>query len=285
MRFTKMQGAGNDFVVVRTADEERDWSVLAARICDRHKGVGADGLLLLLPSDKADFRMRVINADGSESAVCGNGLRCLVRLYLDESETRTANGKVVVETPAGLRTAVLRRGAGGAAEIQVAMGVPRIGHDGVEARMASGRAELFDITVKMSRTLKIGRRELDVNLVSIGNPHAVHFMSGSVAAFPLATVGPQVERHRLFSDETNFEVARVSGRGEVEARVWERGCGETLACGSGACAITVAGRLLGLLDDEVAVRLPGGTLSVAWDGKSEVLLSGPAEIVFKGNWR
>lgn len=279
-----MQGAGNDFVVVRTRDEKRDWSKLATAICDRHYGVGADGLLLLLPSKLADFKMRILNADGSESKACGNGMRCLVKLYLDEHPDGSNHKEVTIETLAGIRSARIHRRRGKITEIQASMGEPRVGHNGTSAKLVLNSGKPVDITRDMNRNIKVNGNELLLSLVSIGNPHAVHFYAGSLADFPLAVIGPKVEQHQLFPDETNFEVVRIVSRKEVEARVWERGCGETLACGSGACAITVAGRLLGYLDSKVNVNLPGGTLTVEWSGEGEVFLSGPAATVFNGRW-
>jgi diaminopimelate epimerase len=284
MKFTKMQGAGNDFVVVKPQNTHRDWSKLAMEICDRHYGVGADGLLLFLPSEVADFKMRLFNADGSESRACGNGMRCLVKLYFDEHSDSRSDCEVTIETLAGIRKAKVHHRQGRITEIQASMGQPRIGHNGNPAQIVDNDGKLADIVGIMNRTIKVSGRELLLSLVTIGNPHAVHFYGDSVADYPLATVGPQVEQHRLFPDETNFEVVRVINNKEVEARVWERGCGETFACGTGACAITIAGKLLGYLDSKVEVKLPGGILTVEWDGKGEVYLGGPAATVFHGDW-
>ena len=285
MKFTKMQGAGNDFVVVKTANTRRDWSKLAIAMCDRHFGVGADGLLLLLPSTVASFKMRIFNADGSESKVCGNGMRCLVKLYLDEQSDGKNDFEVSIETQAGIRRAKIHRRRGKVTEIQASMGAPRVGHNGTPARLVTRNGKVVDITKQMNRATKVDGQDILVSLVSIGNPHAVHFTTGSIPDYPLVRIGPKVEQHGLFPDETNFEIVRIISRHEVEARVWERGCGETLACGSGACAITVAGRLLGYLDSKVDVRLPGGTLTVEWDGEGEVFLSGPAVTVYQSDWR
>jgi diaminopimelate epimerase len=285
VNFTKMQGAGNDFVVIRPENKKYNWAKLAIAICDRHRGVGADGLLLLLSSKVADFQMRLFNQDGSESAACGNGMRCLVKYYLDANPDKQNTNEVTIETPAGVRRANVRRRGNNITEIQAAMGTPCIGHNGTAVNISTDGESHIDIATEMNRTIKTGDRELLLSLVSIGNPHAVHFYADSIQDFPLATLGPLVEQHRLFPDETNFEVARIVSRNKVEARVWERGVGETLACGTGACAITVAGRLLGCLDSKVQISLPGGTLTVEWPGKGDVYLSGPTETVFKGDWK
>lgn len=285
MEFTKMQGAGNDFVVIKPVTASCDWSKLAVAMCDRHYGVGADGLLLLLPSTVADFKMRIFNADGSESKACGNGMRCLVKYYLDEHPSGKDDFEVTIETLAGNRRARVHRRQGRVTEIQASMGEPRVGHNGTPAELAVTRDKIVDINQVMDRVIPVNGHSLLVHLVTIGNPHAVHFTEGSIPDYPLSVVGPKVEQHQPFPDETNYEVVHVINRHEVEARVWERGCGETLACGSGACAITVAGRLLSRLDGKVDVRLPGGTLTVEWDGKGEVFLSGPAVTVYRGEWK
>lgn len=284
MKFTKMQGAGNDFVVIEPKTNRRDWSDLAIEMCDRHYGVGADGLLISLPSKIADFKMRIFNADGSESAVCGNGLRCLVKHYL-ESNPISNDSTISVETSIGLRIAKIHSRKQNVIDIQVNMGEPEIGLDCIPVREV-GNKNILDITTKMNYVIKVDGKELLLSLVSIGNPHAVHFQKGTINNFPLSKLGSKVEQHKLFPDETNFEVVRIINRKKVEAVVWERGVGETLACGSGACAIVVAGNLLGWLDKKVDVILPGGTLKVNWDIDTDtnIYLSGPAATVFHGEW-
>ena len=278
-----MQGAGNDFVVIDANHSRRDWSKLAAKMCDRHYGIGADGLLISLPSKVADFKMRIFNTDGSESAVCGNGLRCLVEHYIDVNKVKN-DSEVTVETSIGVRIARIHR-ENKLIEIQVNMGEPRIGLNGTLIK-AMNRGNILDIMSEMNHVITINEQELLLSLVSIGNPHAIHFCNYPVADFPLAELGLKVEQHKLFPDETNFEVVRIINRKQVEARVWERGVGETLACGSGACAILVAGHLLGWLDDNVEVNLPGGVLKVEWyiENNNSIYLSGPTETVFSGEW-
>ncbi|HEY32955.1 MAG TPA: diaminopimelate epimerase [Dehalococcoidia bacterium] len=284
MRFVKMQGAGNDFVLLEATNGQHNWSQLATAMCDRHYGIGADGLLVLLPSDKADFCMRIFNADGSESNACGNGLRCIVKHYLDGMPDDTAVGEIMVETGAGIRRARIYHTSGKIAQIQTGMGQPGVGRDNVLVSPATESGELFDIKSKMDYSLNISGAKLEFFLVSIGNPHAVCFLKEPVGDFPLLKFGPQVERHKAFPEGVNFEIANIKDRGLIEARVWERGVGETLACGSGACAISVAAQLLGYVDRQVDVKLPGGILNVEWDGTGEIFLSGPAETVFIGDW-
>ena len=284
MKFTKMQGAGNDFVVIDANHSRRDWSNLAIKMCDRHYGIGADGLLISLSSNVADFKMRIFNADGSESSVCGNGLRCLVKHYIDVHKVKN-NSEITVETSIGVRKARIQRLKNKIIEIQVNMGEPRIGINSTPTKAVYPRNEL-DIMSEMNRVITIKERELLLSLVSIGNPHAIHFCNYPVADFPLVELGLKVEQHKLFPDETNFEVVRIINRKQAEARVWERGVGETLACGSGACAILVAGYLMGWLDDNVEVNLPGGVLKVEWDieNNNSIYLSGPTKTVFCGEW-
>ncbi len=282
MKFTKMQGAGNDFVLVETGDTQRDWSPVAVAICDRHFGVGADGLLLLLPSEVADFGMRIFNPDGSESNACGNGLRCLVKHFVDRDSANSGAQEILVETSAGVRRARIHKTTGKVTEIQTGMGEPKFGHN--DTPLVIEKGNVVDIKSQLNYSVTVGGKELCLSLVSVGNPHAVYFYEGSVSGFPLSQLGPNVETHQAFPARINFEVARVISRQQIEARVWERGVGETLACGSGACAITVAAQALGYVDSKVDIKLPGGVLGVEWDRVGEVFLSGPAETVFAGEW-
>lgn len=284
MKFTKMQAAGNDFILVEADDTRRNWSQVAVSMCDRHYGVGADGLLLLLPSDVADFRMRIFNADGSESDVCGNGLRCLVKYFVDERLVDSGARQILVETLAGVRRAEVYQAGGKITKVKIGMGQPKFGAKDIPVVIEAGKGNLVDIKSMISYPVKVDDRELQMSFVSMGNPHAVYFYQHPVSDFPLSRLGPKVERHQAFPNRINFEVVRVLDRHQVEARVWERGVGETLACGSGACAIGVAARLHGYVDNEVDIKLPGGVLAVAWDGVGEIFLSGPAETAFSGEW-
>jgi len=284
MRFTKIQGAGNDYILVETSDAQRDWSKVAVAMLDRHYGIGADGLLLLLPSSVADFQMRIFNVDGSESNTCGNGLRCMVKYFADRGLAGSGAREISAETMSGVRRARVFRTGGRITKIQTGMGVPEFGEGDIPVAIGEDRGRLVDIKSMLNYPLTIDRTELNLSLVSMGNPHAVYFHKDTLADFPLTRLGPEVERHKIFPARANFEVARIVSRNTVEARIWERGVGETLASGSGACAITVAAHLLGYVDNKVEVKLPGGTLEVEWDGAGEVFLSGPAETVFAGEW-
>jgi len=273
MNFTKLQATGNDFVLIDATGLEQDWARLARAICHRHFGIGADGLLLLLQSEVADFRMRMFNPDGSEAEVCGNGLRCLARYVIDR-RLASADKELTIETVAGIRK--VRSHA--ASWFQLDMGVPRFSPEEIPVSIE------VDIIPILDYPINVRGKELLLNFVSLGNPHGVCFVEDSVADFPLSELGPIIEHHELFPQRLNFEVASVLSRGEIGARVWERGAGETLSCGSGVCAVAVAAQLHGYVDSQVDVIVPGGILSVEWDGKGEVYLSGGAELVFTGEW-
>jgi len=279
--FTKLQGAGNDFILVETNKTKEDWSAVARAMCDRHYGIGADGLLLLLPSAKADFRMRMFNPDGGEAEACGNGLRCLAKYIVDKN--LPPQSQIKIETMAGIRVVRLDR-TGKSVEIQTSMGVPQFGASDIPVEIEPGSRRLVDIKSMLGYTVVIDGRELCLNLVSMGNPHAVCFCPQPVARFLLSQIGPKVEHLAIFPQRTNFEVVNMINQGQIDARVWERGAGETLACGSGAGAIAVAAQKYGYIDNKVAIALPGGVLKVEWDGVGEVFLSGPAEKVFTGVW-
>jgi len=284
MNFTKMQGAGNDFILVETSDMQRDWSPVARAMCDRHFGVGGDGLILVLPSDKADFRMRVFDADGSEAEACGNGIRCLAKYVFEREPISTETDRISVETVAGIRELKLSKREGKLINVRVGMGKPKFGVADIPVVIESGRDNTVDIKSILSYPVSVDGTDLLLNFVSMGNPHAVYFSPHPVADFPLSRLGPKVEHLDIFPNRVNFEVARVVSRQQIEVRVWERGVGETLAGGSGACAVGVAAQLRGYTDNKVDINLLGGILQVEWDGTGEVLLSGPAEKVFSGEW-
>ena len=277
MRFLKMQGTGNDFVVLDGLRERlpvADWAALARRICDRHFGVGSDGVLVVEPSERADFRMRMFNPDGSEAEMCGNGIRCFAKYVHDAGLAERR--EMAVETGAGVLDLVVHARNGTADAVTVSMGVPEF------------RPDLVPVAVdgEVARDVPLDGVGADVRVtcVSMGNPHAVAFVERPVAEFPLEQVGPRVERHRLFPRRVNFEVVQPRGRGELDVRVWERGAGITLACGTGACAVAAVARLQRLIGDRVRITLPGGPLDVEWDGKSDILMTGPAALVFEGDW-
>jgi diaminopimelate epimerase len=280
MQFTKLQGLGNDFVLVDAIGKDRDWSRMAKTICRLHFGVGADGLLILLNSEKADFRMRVFNPDGSEAEACGNGLRCFVRYLV--AHGMVSGETFSIETMAGIRAARLIQN-GSSSLIQVGMGKPEFNPKNIPVAAEPGKGKMFDIMLG-DYPLEMSGKKLLLNFISMGNPHAVCFIDEPVADFPLKNIGPAVEKYRIFPHGVNFEIARVLSRTRIEMRVWERGAGETLACGSGACAVAIAAQLQGLCDSKVEISLSGGTAEVKWNKKEEAYLTGPAEKVFTGEW-
>jgi diaminopimelate epimerase len=287
MKFSKLQAIGNDFILVDalTGLGKSDWGKLARAICDRHFGVGADGLILVQTSTSADLRMRLFNYDGSEAEVSGNGLRCFAKYAIEKglvgkmpSRAGQSNLSLTIETLSGVRKVKAYMSRNKVNRAEVNMGLPRFRPEQIPVKVK------VDIIPILDYPLVLDGEKLNLSLLSMGNPHAVSFSSQPVADFPLAEIGPKVERHPMFPQRTNFEVARVLSRGKIEARVWERGVGETLACGSGACAIAVAAQLLDYVEQQVDIILEGGTLTVSWDRVVEVLLRGPVEEVFTGEW-
>ncbi|MDO8682868.1 MAG: diaminopimelate epimerase [Armatimonadota bacterium] len=275
MRFTKMHGLGNDFVIIDCIAQRLDETELerkSAALCDRRFGIGGDGLILIMPSSTADFRMRVINSDGSEAEMCGNGIRCLAKYVFDRNIT--AAGEITVETLAGIKTLVISSNNGKAESVRVDMGAP-------EFRRSLIPMFGEDALIVKEEALAAGGRELRVTCVSMGNPHCVTFVD-DVAAYPVETIGPLVERHEAFPKRTNAEFIQVIGNGEIKMRVWERGAGETMACGTGACASAVASALNGKTSRQVLVHLAGGDLKIDWAEDGRVFMTGGAAEVYEG---
>ncbi len=278
MQFAKMHGIGNDFVMVDARASEADWPKLAEAMCDRHFGIGADGLILVLPSAKADLRMRMFNPDGSEAEMCGNGIRCYAKYVLDGALIDPARERLSVETGAGVLTLAVHRQAGAVTDVTVNMGEPRLlpAEIPVDTSLATG-GRVF------SYPLVVDGQTIFITCVSMGNPHAVMFVD-DVWTYPLDVIGPKVEHHPFFPRRVNFEIAQIVDQQHINLRVWERGAGLTLACGTGACATAVAARLHGLVDEEVEVCLPGGPLVINWQG-GPVEMRGPARLVYRGEWQ
>ncbi len=302
MKFAKMHGAGNDFVVIDAHGLDRDWAALSVAMGDRHFGVGSDGLLLVLPSEKGDLRMCMFNPDGSEAEMCANGIRCFTKFAVERELVKLTDGRFKAETMIGVLEVqpimdgnrVVRARVNQGAPILVPENVPvdpsqrlvpiGIGHSTAQRSTGSG-AEFFNPDdIVFDWLVAVPGHSFAVTGVSMGNPHAVTFTDTPVAELALADFGPLVEHHTLFPNRVNFEVVNVVDRTHLTARVWERGAGLTLACGSGACAIAVAARLHGYTDDNVDITLPGGTLSLSWDGQGDVFLEGPVELVYEGEW-
>jgi len=243
-------------------------------MCDRHFGVGSDGILLVKPSAVADFQMVMFNPDGSESEMCGNGIRCFAKYLHDGGDVR---GKSVsVETGDGIKLLTIDAAGGSASRVVVDMGVPTF--DASRIPIAVDTAEAVDLP----RTY--GGRSLALTAVSTGNPHAVYFTTDDPRTFPLEVIGPQVEHDPLFPHRVNFEVARVAAPDRIEVRVWERGAGITLACGTGACATFAAARKKGLVGETSTLALPGGDLEMRVGPRGQILMAGPATFVFGGEW-
>ena len=284
MNFTKMQSAGNDFVVVDSEEIERDWFQTVIETCDRHYGIGADSLLVVMPSQMADFRMRIFDADGSEAEACGNGIRCLAKYVFDRRLVSHETEEVLIETIAGIRKLKLYVKNKELIKIQANMGKPEFRAEQIPVSIEHQERNVVDIKKMIIYATCINNLNLTLNIFSMGNPHAVYFTQDPISEFPLLLIGPKVEHLEIFPNRVNFEVARMISRQEIEARVWERGVGETMACGSGACAIAVAAQLHNYIDDRVNIKLPGGVLELEITETGEVLLSGPAETVFTGVW-
>lgn len=273
--FTKMQGCGNDYVYVDGFRHAvADPVALAKAVSDRRFGVGSDGLILILPSDKADVRMRMWNADGSESEMCGNGIRCVAK-YAFERGLAPRRPRLTAETGAGVLALDLDVRGGVVEAVTVDMGAPRLERADVPMLGAPGRV--------VDEPLAAGDRTFRVTCLSMGNPHCVIWVD-DVAAFPVERYGPLLEHHAVFPRRTNVEFVQAVGRGEVVQRTWERGAGETWACGTGASAVAVAGALTGRTDRDVLVHLRGGDLRLQWGPDDHVRKTGPAVVVFEGQW-
>lgn len=275
MKFTKMHGLGNDYVYVNGFVEKiEDASKLAVKISDRHFGVGADGLILINPSEAADFEMVMYNADGSRGEMCGNGIRCVGKYVYDYGLTDKSN--ISVETLAGVKYLALSVKEGKVYQVTVDMGSPIFAPSLIPIVSTSERV--------IDEPIIVDGKQYKITSVSMGNPHAVVYME-DVENLDIGNIGPRFENHERFPKRINTEFAKVLDRHTVLMRVWERGSGETLACGTGACAVAVSSILNGLTENEVCVRLLGGDLFIKWDRKKDsVYMTGSAEVVFEGEW-
>ena len=273
LRFTKMHGAGNDYVVLDGIREELPpVPPLAAQLCDRHFGIGADQLLVARPSRTADFRMEIYNADGSQVEMCGNGLRAFYKFLRDRGHTD--DDEISVETLGG----VVRPGWAGHDRVRVEMGKPVLEPAKIPTTLATGDGPVLDVA------LEVDGEALRVSSASMGNPHAVVFVDDPDRA-DVGRLGPLIENHSAFPNRTNVEFVTAIARDRIRQRTWERGVGETLACGSGACAVAVVAMLRGVVDDEVRVELRGGELEIGWKGgDAPVIMTGPAAEVFTGEY-
>lgn len=273
MKFTKMEGIGNDYVYVNCFQEQiEDPRHVAVKVSDRHYGIGSDGLILIKPSDVADFCMDMYNADGSQSEMCGNGIRCVAKYVYDYGLTDQTS--ISVETLAGIKYLDLKIEDGKVAMVTVNMGQPEL----IPAKIPVKS----DKDILVNEPITVDGREYKMTCVSMGNPHCIVFVEDT-GDFPLEEIGPQFENHAIFPNRVNAEFIQILDRKTVNMRVWERGSGETLACGTGACASAVACILNDLTDEEITLHLLGGDLLVRWDReKNLVYMTGPATVVFDG---
>jgi diaminopimelate epimerase len=274
MKFTKMQGAGNDYVYVNCFEERlENPAQIAVKVSNRNFGIGSDGLILILPSDRADIRMRMFNADGSESEMCGNGIRCVAKYAFDHG--LVMKKEITAETGAGILTLQLFTDSRDKVDkVRVNMGAPRL-----------SRAEIPMIgngpSPVMAEPLNILHTLFNITCLSMGNPHCVIFVD-DVESFQVEKYGPLIENHEIFPRRTNVEFVRIISPSEVRQRTWERGAGETLACGTGASAVCVAGILNGLTEKKILNHLSGGDLELEWAEDGNVYMTGPAVEVFSG---
>ena len=274
VKFTKMHGCGNDYIYVNCFTEKiEEPSVIAKKVSDRHFGIGSDGLILICPSETADFKMRMFNADGSEGKMCGNGIRCVAKYVYDNG--MTDKEVITVETLSGIKTLQLAVSQGRVQAVTVDMGSPVLTPSQIPVKCEGDRI--------INQPVSVGGKEYYITCVSMGNPHAVVFTEEEVTALNLEKTGPLFENHEIFPDRVNTEFIHVIDEKTIDMRVWERGSVETLACGTGACASVVACVLNHKTEDEVLVHLLGGDLEVRYDReKNTVLLTGPAEFICTG---
>ena len=273
MKFTKMQGCGNDYVYINCFEEKvEDAPALARKVSDRHFGIGADGLVLIKPSSRDDFTMAMYNADGSQGKMCGNAIRCVGKYVFDHRMTKKR--ELAVETLAGTKYLSLNVSGDKVSEVTVLMGVPVFEPEKIPV-VAEGKS-VVDMPVT------VDGRKYRITAVSMGNPHAVIFVEDT-KNFPIEKIGPLFERHEMFPERVNTEFVKVLDRENISMRVWERGSGETWACGTGACASAVASVINGYTDGKVTVHMLGGNLHIRYDGEGgQVHMTGPAVEVFRG---
>lgn len=274
MKFTKMHGAGNDYVYVNCFEEAvSDPAATAIKVSNRNFGIGSDGLILIMPSDKADVRMRMFNSDGSESEMCGNGIRCVAKYAYDHGIV--GKTEITAETGAGVLTLQLFPNAANKIDrVRVNMGPPRLSREEIPMNGTP-------VAQVVAEELTVLDKTFTITCVSMGNPHCIIYVD-DVDNFPVATYGPLIENHQLFPRRTNVEFIQIISRTEVKQRTWERGAGETLACGTGASAVCVAGVLNNVTDRKILNHLAGGDLELEWVENGPVFMTGPAAEVFSG---
>ena len=279
MRFTKMHGCANDYIYVYTGTEHVEDELkplLAKRLSDRHTGIGSDGLIFINPTDRADFEMEMYNSDGSRGAMCGNGIRCVGKFVYDQGLTDKSSFDIL--TGSGVKHLEVDIKSNKVVAATVNMGSPILEPDKIPVAIKDR-----DNGPIIGETIEAGEGSYRITCVSMGNPHCVIFMNDNIRELDLERLGPVFEHHVIFPDRVNTEFVNVLDRTHLSMRVWERGAGETMACGTGACACTVAGVLNGLCEREVNIKLLGGELDIRWDEKDgNVYMTGPCEEVFRG---
>ena len=280
IEFVKLHGAGNDYIAIDGRGVDRDWGALSAAMSRLNFGVGGDGIVLVEESDRAQVRMRVFNPDGSQAEMSGNGIRLFAKFVIDRKIALPGRDGLLVETGGGVRTVWPEIQNGKMVSARVAMGAPVFEPAAipVSKNVAPGMSQVMD------HRIEVAGRSMLVTCLSVGNPHAVSFVDVPVDEFPLLEIGPSVENHTDFPNRINFEIVNVLDRGNIRARIFERGAGETLSSGTGSTAAAVASRMHGLVDDDVVVHIPGGELKITWPGEGEAYLEGPAVEVFTGVW-
>ncbi|MEI7942650.1 MAG: diaminopimelate epimerase [Candidatus Riflemargulisbacteria bacterium] len=279
MNFTKMQGTGNDFIIINAFKEqiiEKDYPSIAQKMCDRHFGIGADGIILALPSQKENIRMRIFNADGSEAEMCGNGIRCFA--LFANNEGLISKNKFSIETLTGrIFPEIIELTSNNKAMIKVDMGMPFLEAKDIPVNLIGKGPFLKQI-------MQIDGENIEYTPIGMGNPHCI-IVTQEITDAIVHKIGPAIENNtKLFPKRTNVEFVKIISRTKAEVRVWERGSGETLACGTGTCATVVAGIINGYFDNEVTIKLLGGELVINWTQGQSVFMTGPSEVVFSGNY-
>ena len=282
MKFTKMHALGNDYICIDCFEEDPalEPGRFAELVTDRHFGIGADGVIMIMPSETADFRMRIFNADGSEDAGSGNGIRCLAKYVYDHGLTNMTT--ITVETGSGVRIVDLTVKDDKVRLVSVDMGIPVLDTAGAGKELHPTISPWIT-EAELSETIQLGERELRLTVINTGTPHAIAFVS-DIEAVPVSVLGPRIESHPRFTERTNVDFVQIVDREHIRMRIWERGAGETMSGGTSACAAAVASNLAGFTAKTVDVKQPGGTLSVFIQENGHVVLCGPATEVYNGEF-
>lgn len=281
IKFSKLQGIGNDFIIIDSRQEKlesQNLKEMAISMCDRHFGIGADGLLIVWPSEKAAVKMQIFNPDGTEPEMCGNGIRCFAKYIFNITKSEERKEILSVETKAGIKVIAYLLEGNEMQGMEVDMGIPILKRSKIP--MLGEEKDKV-----LNEALEVDGKTFQINAISMGNPHCVIFVD-DLGTIDLEKIGPKIETHPIFPQSTNVEFVKINNRSDISVNVWERGAGITLACGTGACACVVAGILNKLLDTKVLVHLPGGDLEIEWEKEdNHVVMRGNAEYVFEGAYK